>query len=98
MRRRLRVKFLAVGVRMASFNDADSDKDLTRITTMISDLRSAWIDLLSARCATDRLRARYSVQEMARFGERATLQKAVDAATAMCEYFTELRKQISSQN
>lgn len=83
---------------MVFSNDRADEKDPVRITNMNSDFRSAWIDLLSARCATDRLRTRYSVQEMARFGERATMDKAVEAVTAMCDYFTELRKHITSRN
>lgn len=82
---------------MVSSDDQFSGKD-PKINTMISDLRSAWIDLLSARCATDRLRSRYSAQDIARFAERTTLNKSLDAIGAMCEYFAEVRKHISTQS
>jgi hypothetical protein len=82
---------------MASSDDQSSGKN-PKINTMASDLRSAWIDLLSARCATDRLRQRYSAEELARFAERITLSKSMDAVHAMCDYFAEVRKYISTQN
>jgi len=81
-----------------ALDDQISSKNPAKISTMISDLRSAWIDLLGARCATDRLRQRYSAEEMARFAEPATLTKSLDAVDAMCAYFTEVRKYISTQN
>lgn len=73
-------------------------KDSTKIDTMISDLRTAWIDLLGARCATDRLRLRYSPEEVARCAERATLNQSLDAVNAMCEYFAEIKKHISAHS
>ena len=83
---------------MVSSDDQISGKDPAKINTMISDLRAAWVELLGARCATDRLRLRYSAEEVARFAERATLSKSLDAVHAMCEYFSEIRKYISTQS
>ena len=83
---------------MVSSEDQLSGKDSAKINTMISDLRAAWIDLLGARCATDRLRLRYSAQDVARFAERTTLNKSLDAVTAMCDYFSEIRKYLSTQS
>jgi hypothetical protein len=83
---------------MVSSGEQLSGKDPAKINIMISDLRAAWIDLLGARCATDRLRLRYSAQEVARFAERTTLNKSLDAVNAMCEYFSEIRKHISTQS
>ena len=83
---------------MVSSDEQLSGKDPAKINSMISDLRAAWIDLLGARCATDRLRLRYSAQEVARFAERTTLNKSLDAVNVMCEYFSEIRKHISTQS
>jgi hypothetical protein len=83
---------------MVSSDDQVSGKDPAKINMMISDLRAAWVDLLGARCATDRLRLRYSAEEMARFAERTTLNKSIDAVHAMCEYFSEVRKLISTRS
>ncbi len=83
---------------MVSSDDQISGKDPAKINTMISDLRSAWIDLLGARCATDRLRLRYSAEDVARFAERTTLNKSIEAVGAMCDYFAEVRKYISTKS
>jgi hypothetical protein len=83
---------------MVASDEQLSGKDSAKINTMISDLRAAWIDLLGARCATDRLRLRYSPQEIAQFAERTTLTKSLDAVNAMCEYFAEVRKHISTRS
>jgi len=81
---------------MVASDDQIGGKNSAKVNTMISDLRAAWIELLGARCATDRLRLRYSAQEMARFAERTTLNKSLEAVGAMCEYFAEVRKHIST--
>ena len=72
---------------MVSSDDKISGKNSAKVNTMISDLRAAWIDLLGARCAIDRLRLRYSAEEVAQFAERATLNKSLDAVHAMCDCF-----------
>ena len=81
---------------MVASDDQIGGKNSAKLNTMISDLRAAWIELLGARCATDRLRLRYSAQEMAHFAERTTLNKSLEAVGAMCEYFAEVRKHIST--
>ena len=83
---------------MVSSDDKIGGKDPAKVNSMISDLRAAWIDLLGARCAIDRLRLRYSAEEVAQFAERATLNKSLDAVHAMCDYFSEIRKYISTQS
>lgn len=71
-----------------------NNEDRADMTRLVSDVRAAWIELLSARCATDRLRMRYSPQQIARLADRATLNKTMDAIGAMCSYFTEVRSYI----
>ncbi len=75
---------------MVSCND-EKRADETRL---VSDLKSAWIELLSARCATDRLRLRYSPQQVARLADRSTLNKTIEAVAAMCSYFSEVQGHI----
>lgn len=75
---------------MVSCND-EKRADETRL---VSDLKSAWIELLSARCATDRLRLRYSPQQVARLADRSTLNKTIEAVGAMCSYFSEVQGHI----
>jgi len=66
-------------------------------TRMISDLKSAWVEVLSARCATDRLRLRYSPQQIARSADRATLNKTIEAVGAMCSYFSEVQGRVGGE-
>ena len=77
---------------MVSSND-EKRADASRL---VSDVKSAWIELLSARCATDRLRLRYSPKQIARLADRATLNKTIEAVGAMCSYFSEVQAHIES--
>jgi hypothetical protein len=74
-----------------------NNEERADMTRLVSDVRAAWIELLSARCATDRLRLRYSPQQIARLADRATLNKTMDAVGVMCNYFTEVRSHIEAK-
>jgi hypothetical protein len=70
-----------------------SDDDLgnqTEIARLSSDLRSVKIELLSAQCASDRLRRQYSVADIVSFGERHALKGAIASVGALCRYFSSL--------
>jgi hypothetical protein len=54
---------------------------------LISDLRAAKVELLSAQCAADRLRLQYSVADIVSFGEPQTLKGAIASADALCRFF-----------
>jgi hypothetical protein len=64
------------------------------IARLISDLRSAKVELLSAQCAADRLRLQYSVEEIVSFGERQTLRGAIASAIAVCRFFSSIEDQL----
>jgi len=64
------------------------------IARLISDLRAAKIELLSAQCATDRLRLQYSVAEIVSLGERQALKNAIAAADALCRFYGALGSQL----
>jgi hypothetical protein len=83
---------------MVASDEQLSGKDSAKIDTMVSDLRTAWVDLLGARCATDRLRLRYSPEEVARYAELATFNQSLDAVNVMCEYFAEIKKHLSAHS
>jgi hypothetical protein len=74
------------------FNDESSRQ--TEIARLMSDLRAAKVELLSAQCATDRLRLQYSVADIVSFGERQTLKGAIASAGALCRFFCSLEDQI----
>jgi hypothetical protein len=64
------------------------------IARLASDLRSAKIELLSAQCATDRLRLQYSVADIVSFGERQALKGAIASAGALCRFFSSIEDQL----
>lgn len=64
------------------------------IVQMNSELRHAQLELLSAHCATHQLRLRFSIDDLARFGQRDVLRKTVHTATALSEYYTSIEKKI----
>lgn len=77
---------------MYSWNDPD---DRVAIAQMNADLRHAQLDLLSAHCATDRLRLRFSVEDLARYGERDVLRKTIGTAIALHDYYLSIQNQMS---
>jgi hypothetical protein len=70
------------------------------IARLISDLRAAKVELLSAQCAADRLRLQYSVADIVSFGDRRTLEGAIASAGSVCRFFGAIQgrlKQIERQ-
>jgi hypothetical protein len=80
---------------MYSWKDPD---DRVAIVQMNADLRHAQLDLLSARCATDRLRLRYSVEDLARFGEKDVLRKTIGTVSALSEYFLSIENEMPADS
>ncbi len=80
---------------MYSWNDPD---DRVAIAQLNADLRHAQLDLLSAQCATDRLRLRFSVEDLARYGERDVLRKTIGTAIALNEYYLSIQNEMSPES
>ncbi len=80
---------------MYSWNDPD---DRVAIVQMNADLRHAQLDLLSAQCATDRLRLRFSVEDLARFGEKDVLRKTIGTAVALSEYYLSIQNEMPADS
>jgi hypothetical protein len=72
----------------------DEPADSVAIAQMNSELQRAQLDLLSAHCSTHQLRLRYSADDLARFGQRDILRKAVQAANSLNEYYNSIEKKI----
>lgn len=68
--------------------------DRAAIVQMNAELRTAQLELLSAQCATDRLRLRFSPQDIARYAQRDTLRKALSSASALHLYYKGIASQI----
>jgi hypothetical protein len=56
------------------------------------DLRDAYVELLSAQCAVDRMKTRYTAEEVASKGSQFMVSRSIAAANAICEYFSSLEK------
>ena len=72
----------------------DNPKDRVAIVQLNSELRHAELELLSAQCAADRLRLRFSAADIARFAKREILRKAVELASSLHRYYASVGKQI----
>lgn len=64
------------------------------VSRLRADLEAATVELLSAHCATDRVRLRYSPHDIVTHGERAALKKAIDYADAMHDFFSQVNHHI----
>ena len=76
----------------------DEDAGRVAVVQMNAELRHAQLEMLSAQCATDRLRLRYSVEDIARHAQRETLRKAWASATALFEYYGAIIKLMPEQD
>jgi hypothetical protein len=79
--------------KMPSSNEAG---DRVAILQMNAELRNAQLEMLSAQCATDRLRLRYSAEHIARHGQPDTLRKAWSAANTLHEYYNSITRLVPS--
>jgi Leu/Phe-tRNA-protein transferase len=64
--------------------------DAVAMALMNAELRNAQLELLSAQCATDRLRLRFSAEDVARNAQRDILLKAMSSANALSDYYNYL--------
>jgi hypothetical protein len=76
---------------MFSWDDPD---DRIAIVQMDAELHHAELELISAQCATHQLRLRFSIDDLARFGERSILRKAIAAASDLNDYYSSIEKLI----
>jgi hypothetical protein len=69
--------------------------DRVAIVQMNAELRHAQLELLSAECATDRLRLRFSAEDVASYGQWDVLRKALASALALHDYYSHIARQVS---
>lgn len=72
----------------------DESARQTGIARLISDLRAAKVELLSAQCAADRLRMQYSVEDIVSFGDPQALKGAIASAGALSRFFASIDEQM----
>lgn len=75
----------------------ENPEDRVAIVQMNAELRHAQLELLSAECATHRLRLRFSTDDLARYGQRDVLQKAIAAAGVLSNYYASIEKSVPSE-
>ncbi|HLX84715.1 MAG TPA: hypothetical protein VKR59_12510 [Terriglobales bacterium] len=75
----------------------ESSEDKLSIVRMNAELRHAQLELLSAHCATHKLRLRFPAQLLARHGRRDVLRKSIETASALNEYYSSIEKQFPSE-
>ena len=64
------------------------------VSRLKADLAAATVELLSAHCATDRVRLQYSLHDIVAHGERAALKKAISFADALHNFFSQVDQHI----
>lgn len=79
---------------MYSWNKAE---DRAAIAQMNSELQHAQLELLSAHCATHQLRLRFSVENLARYGEPGVLRKVAETARVLSEYYASIQGKIPNE-
>jgi hypothetical protein len=62
-----------------------------------ADLAAAKVELLSAECATDRIRLHYPLHDIVSFGERSTLRRAIASASALHNFFSQVEAYIKNR-
>jgi hypothetical protein len=66
------------------------------VSRLMADLTAAKVELLSAQCAADRIRLQYSPQQIAAFGERQTVKRAIASAEALYRFFSQVEAHLKT--
>ena len=64
------------------------------VARLKADVAAAGVEVLSAHCAADRVRLRYSPEEIVAFSERSALKKAITSSHALHRFFATLEVQL----
>lgn len=75
----------------------DNSEDRLSIVQLNAELQHAELELLSAHCATYKLRLRFSAEDLARYGRRDVLRKSIETASSLNDYFSSIEQQIPAR-
>jgi hypothetical protein len=78
------------------FFKSDSDRRIDAFK-LDGDLRDAYVELLSAQCAVDRIKLRYAPEEIATKGSSFMVSRSISAANMICEYFSRVQQSLAPQ-
>jgi hypothetical protein len=67
------------------------------VSRLMADLSAVKVELLSAQCAADRIRLQYSPQDVAAFGDRQALKRAIASAEALHRFFSQIQIHIRDE-
>jgi hypothetical protein len=68
------------------------------VARLKADLAAASVELLSADCAADRVRLRYSLQDIVQFAEPRALQRAIASVQDLHRFFSQVEALINQQD
>ncbi len=80
---------------MSSLNNGG---DRIAIMKLNAELRHAQLEMLSAQCATDRLRLNFTPDHIAQHGEPEVLRKAMASAAALHDYYNYVAQKMSTSD
>src|SRR5215470_4040070 len=69
--------------------------DRVAIMKLNAELRHAQLEMLSAQCATDRLRLNFTAERVVQHGEPEVLRKACASATALHDYYNSIAERMA---
>lgn len=69
--------------------------DRVAIMKLNAELRHAQLEMLSAQCATDRLRLNFTADHVVQHGEPEVLRKAVASASALHHYYNSIAERMT---
>lgn len=72
-------------------------KNQVNVVRLKADMAAASVELLSAHCATDRVRLQYAPQDVASFADPSTLKRAITSSEALYRYFREIAAHVAYQ-
>jgi hypothetical protein len=67
------------------------------VARLKADVAAASVELLSAHCATDRVRLQYAPQDIVAFGERNSLRRAIASAEAVHRFFSQIEAHLKGE-
>ncbi len=68
------------------------------VVRLKADLAAAGVEILSAHCAVDRVRLRYSPQDVVSFADHSALKKAINSSVALYRFFTQIAAHLEHQD
>jgi len=75
-------------------SDSDRRMDTYKLD---GDLRDAYVELLSAAFAVNKIKMRYSAEDIASRGSTFMVLRSISAAESICEYFSGVQKSLRPQ-